>query len=603
MPGITGIIANLPVEDRSAALGRMLKRLMHEPWYKSGSLAHEKLNLSAAWVCQPDSFSDCLPIWNTARDRCLIFSGEHFADSSAATAAHLIPIYEAQGMKFFGQLNGIFSGLVVDLRENKIVLFNDRYGLGRVYFHESADGFYFASEAKTLLEVLPQLRKLDLRSLGEFFACGCALQNRTLFDGISLLPPGSAWTFRPGLPIKKETYFDQRAWETLPPLSPDEYYAQLKETFGRLLPAYFGGKRKVGLSLTGGLDSRMIIAAAARAPGALPCYTFGGMYRDCADVKISRRIANVCGQSHRVLPVDRSFFSQFPDLAARSVYYTDGAMDVTGAVELFANRLAREMAPVRLTGNYGGEILRGYVAFRPNPTVEAMLDRQFVPIFRNAAESYNSERKNLATTPFVAFKQVPWHHFGRFALEQTQLSVRSPFLDNQLVPLACQAPPDAEANRQFAPRLIADANPALARIPTDRGTVGQWQFLPRKLRNFCQEFLPRAEYVYDYGMPQWLAKTDRALTPFHFERLFLGRQKFYHFRTWYRHELSAHVKEMLLDPRSLGRPYLDGKRVEQIVNAHTQGTGNHTLEIHKLLTIELLQRQLIENSSNSPKLP
>ena len=84
------------------------------------------------------------------------------------------------------------------------------------------------------------------------------------------------------------------------------------------------------------------------------------------------------------------------------------------------------------------------------------------------------------------------------------------------------------------------------------------------------------------------------MRPSHVERLFLGRQKFYHFRTWYRDELAPYVKEVLLDAHTLARPYLNGERVEEIVKAHTSGRANHTLEIHKLLTAELIQRQLIE---------
>jgi len=108
--------------------------------------------------------------------------------------------------------------------------------------------------------------------------------------------------------------------------------------------------------------------------------------------------------------------------------------------------------------------------------------------------------------------------------------------------------------------------------------------------------MPRAEYVYDYGMPQWLAKADRYLAPLHLERLFLGRQKFTHFRLWYRNELSGYVKELLLDPLTLARPYLNRRNVEEIVAAHLTGRGNYTLEIHKLLTSELIQRSLIHQN-------
>src|SRR5206468_5989917 len=48
------------------------------------------------------------------------------------------------------------------------------------------------------------------------------------------------------------------------------------------------------------------------------------------------------------------------------------------------------------------------------------------------------------------------------------------------------------------------------------------------------EFLRKAEYAYDYGMPQWMARIDHLLLPLRLERLFLGRHKFSHFRVWYR---------------------------------------------------------------------
>jgi len=95
-------------------------------------------------------------------------------------------------------------------------------------------------------------------------------------------------------------------------------------------------------------------------------------------------------------------------------------------------------------------------------------------------------------------------------------------------------------------------------------------------------------------MPQWVARIDHALSPFHLERLFLGRHKYYHFRVWYRDVLSKYVQEMLLDPLTLSRPYLDRKAVEAIVHDHLKGGRNHTTEIHKLLSIELLHRLFVD---------
>ena len=162
--------------------------------------------------------------------------------------------------------------------------------------------------------------------------------------------------------------------------------------------------------------------------------------------------------------------------------------------------------------------------------------------------------------------------------------------------LAYQAPEDPSVNRELAHRLIVDGNPALAGMPTDRGGLRRFKFLPLRVREFCQEFAPRAEYAYDYGMPQWLAQLDHRVAPLHLERLFLGPQKYAHFRSWYRDELSQYVRDMLLDSRSLARPYLCRRTVEDMVNAHVKGVGNYTLEISKLLTIEIIQRQLIEQN-------
>ncbi|PYJ66713.1 MAG: hypothetical protein DME76_16440, partial [Verrucomicrobia bacterium] len=275
--------------------------MTHEAFYVSGTYINEELGLSSGWACHKGAFGDCLPIWNEKKDICLLFSGEDFADQAdidalktrghefaSDDASYLVHLYEEVGCAFLEKINGWFSGALLDLREQTVVLFNDRYGVNRIYYHEDASGFYFSSEAKALLRVLPGTRQLDLRSLGEVICCETVLQNRSLFSGISLLPPGSAWVFSRGEPVKKKTYFKQEAWESQPELSESDFYEKLKETWTRVLPRYFRGKQSIGLSLTGGVDSRMILAWAPRLPGTLPCYTWGGKYRDCADVKIAR---------------------------------------------------------------------------------------------------------------------------------------------------------------------------------------------------------------------------------------------------------------------------------------------------------------------------
>ncbi len=604
MPGIAGIIAKAGVEQTDIA--RMTRCMLHEPSYVSGAYAHPALGVHVGWVSHGGSFADCMPLWNERRDVCLVFSGEDFIDADEvhqlcgvrldvqkANASYLITLYEAIGLQFIEKLNGWFSGLLIDLRKNLVVLFNDRYGLSRIYFHEAPDRFYFASEAKALLEILPGLRKLDMRGVAETFSCGSVLQNRTLFDGISLLPGGSRWSFAPNGNISKQAYFNRQSWEDQPLLNRAEFCDGLTATFERITPKYLGRSGSVAMSITGGLDGRMIMAWANASPGTLPCYTFGGPYRTCADLTIGRRIAQICRQSHQTIDVGADALAAFPSLAEKAVFVSDGTMDVTGAVELYVNRAAREIAPVRLTGNYGSEIVRGNVAFRSRQFTEGLLEPDFAQLVRDAGATYQAER-DCHPVSFIAFKQVPWHHYSRLAVEQSLLTVRSPFLDNDLVALMYRAPPELVSSNEPSLRLIQEGNSLLGSLPTDRGLIQGENSWTDKLRKRWIEFTVKAEYAYDYGMPQRLAHIDHILAPLHLERLFLGRHKFYHFRVWYRDQLAHYVKEILLDPRTLERPYFQGRVLKDMVKAHTEGRQNWTLEIHRALTLELLQRQLIE---------
>jgi asparagine synthase (glutamine-hydrolysing) len=96
-------------------------------------------------------------------------------------------------------------------------------------------------------------------------------------------------------------------------------------------------------------------------------------------------------------------------------------------------------------------------------------------------------------------------------------------------------------------------------------------------------------------MPQWVSRVDNLLSPLRLERLFLGRHKFYHFRVWYRSALANYVREMLLDPRTLSRPYLQREAVESMVRGHLSGGRNYTSEIHKILTLELVHRFFVDS--------
>jgi asparagine synthase (glutamine-hydrolysing) len=605
MPGIVGLITRMPREWAEAQLLRMVESLCHETFYVTGVWIDESLGVYAGWAERQGSFCDGMPVSNERGDAHLIFSGEEFPEQGIthrlkerghtigpAGPSYLVHLYE-EDPKFLTNLNGRFHGLLGDRTRGTATLFNDRYGMHRLYFHESKEAFYFAAEAKAILSVRPELRNADPRSIGEFVACGCVLENRTLFEGIRVLPPGSAWVFRGGLLDRRGTYFEAREWEEQAPLDPEAYYQKLREVFSQNLPRYFNGSQPVGMSLTGGLDSRMILAWHKPSPGSLPCYSFGSTFRDSQDVLLARRVASVRNQSHQVIQVGNDFLSHFAHYAERTVYLTDGCVDVSHSPDLFVNERARQIAPVRMTGNYGGEVLRRVRAFKPVPPATGLFHPEFLNHVQAAGKTYAAQ---LHTHPlsFAVFRQAPWHHYGLLSLEQSQLSLRSPYLDNSFVQTVFQAPESACINNDLCLRLIAEGDPSLLEFRTDRGLSGNHDRLTGELSRGLLEFTFKAEYAYDYGMPQWVSRIDHMFSPLRLERLFLGRHKFKHFRVWYRDTLSKYVQEMLLDARTLSRPYLERNGLETIVRSHLKGNRNHTSSIHKILTLELVHRRFLD---------
>jgi asparagine synthase (glutamine-hydrolysing) len=583
----------------------MVESLCHESFYVSGTWTDEELGVYVGWVAQRGSFSDQMPLLNERGDVALVFSGEDFAESGTARRlreqghanepvgpSYLVHLYE-EDPEYLAKLNGRFHGLLTDSGRGTTMLFNDRYGLHRIYYHQSKEAFYFAAEAKAILKVCPELRRADPRGIGEFIACGCVLENRTLFEGIEVLPPGSAWVFRGGLLDRRDTYFQAKEWEEQSVLDPEAYYQTLREVFCKSLPRYFNGSQPVAMSLTGGLDSRMILAWHKPSAGSLPCYSFGGMFRDSQDVLLARRVANVRKQSYQVIPVGGDFLSHFPRYAERTVYLTDGCVDVSHSPDLYVNERAREIAPVRITGNYGGEVLRRVRAFKPVPPATGLFRPEVLTQVQAAGNTYTAQVRTHPLS-FAVFRQAPWHHYGLLALEQSQLSLRSPYLDNSFVQTVFRAPQSACVNNDVCLRLIAEGDASLLQIRTDRGHAGNQGPLTTKISRGLLEFAAKAEYAYDYGMPQWVAQIDHLLSPFHLERLFLGRNKFYHFRVWYRDVLSKYMREMLLDSRALSRPYLERRGLEDIVRGHLKGNRNYTTAIHKVLTLELVHRLFLD---------
>jgi asparagine synthase (glutamine-hydrolysing) len=609
LPGLFGVITKRPPDEAKAEIDRMLDCVSYESFYTSGSFAMEPQGLYIGWAVQQGSFSECMPIIDSAHNRTMFFSGQNFPNEhlvgalrsgghtpNFTHASYLLDAYDLNEAAFFSSLNGWFCGVIADVESGVVHLFNDRYGVGRLYIYEAPDGFYFASEAKALLRVRKELRRLDPQGMGEFFACDCALENRTLFSNLFLLPGGSLWTFQGGSLTRKGSYFTPEEWENQEPLSRDCFLEEMDSTFARLLPRYSHFRKPTAISLTGGLDTRMIFAYLAGRPGEFPCYTFGGIGKDTFDVSIARSVAKACGQPHTTVKLGPEFLADFPRYAERTVYISDGCHDVCGTHDVYFNAIAREISPARLTGKFGSEVLRRTRQLWARPPAQDLFEPAFRP-YVNDTVSTMASMDVLNEVSFAAFVEIPWHEYGRLAVEQSQVTFITPYMDNDLVRLMYRGRDAVAVGGADNPvRSIQKRRPELLDILTDRGYRGGG-FTSWISRHFYQTLLFKWDWFFHY-MPHRYAKLGAFLERLHVQDLFLGRHIMTNYRAWFQQDLSDYLRDMLLDPNARVREYIDGPVLERMVHSHIKGERCYLGEINKALTAELIHRQLIEGLSD-----
>lgn len=607
MPGLTGIIARNPSPKHRADLTTMMDSLFTDDYLVTGTYVDDSSALYLGWSCHKNSYSDCLPIWNSDKTKCMLFYGETFQNEASRrqegsdsqsnsnnNARNLINLAEELGDSFYKTLNGFFHGLILDCQKKEVTIFNDRFAMQRLYYFEDQHGIAFSSEVKAILKIRPELRKLNYAALGQLLSLGCVIGEDTLYEGISTIPGASCWRIKHGMFYAKSQYFDKTTWESQQKLDQEEFYTALRETIIAILPKYTKGTPplSVGVSLTGGLDTRIIMANMPMTDYSHPCYTFGSMYRDGFDVKVAREVAKAIRQNHTTIRVDNEFVADFPALANQAARISEGYLDIaSGAVELFANKMARKIAPIRVTGSHGSEVLRGVCGFRHRIGKNNIFSAAVSKHMNDASEIF-AMLQSMSRVSMAAFVEAPFFNYNRMCIEQSQIIKRTPYMDNELLELVYRAPIEAVSNDRLSIRLVNDGNPELGRIITNRGMGGADSSIINSSRQQWYELLKRAEFAYDFGMPQIFSQIDHVLAQLHFERLFSGWNGFYHFRKWFRDDLADYVEEVLLDTQTRSREYYQKGAIEKIVLGHTRKGANYAREINMALTLELAHQQL-----------
>jgi asparagine synthase (glutamine-hydrolysing) len=400
------------------------------------------------------------------------------------------------------QLNGSFAFAIYDENKGKMIIGNDRYGSKNVFYTINSDRLTFSSEIKSILKDPLIHPKLNVDAVGEFFTFSYLLGNKTFFEGINLLPPASILLYdSDGDKVQTRPYWDFKFYQRRKPgESLDYYLKRFDELMERAVERRMRDKDKIGVFLSGGLDSRLIAGFAKkiadRTNKELISFTFGtkGGWQE----KIAGQVADKLGIDNSFYEIPSDFIARYAD---EIVYRGDGHIRIRDAHFISLLRKVRLEVGTVLVGAFcdtvfGGhlhkEILRisnkdeliGYLLSKY--TVKQIAEH--VPKitsqkFRNDLE--RKVKKNFVET----VKSIPFHSYSeiahywdlvqrgrRYILPLSTyinwcLDSRDPYLDNEVVEFAINLPLELKIEKKFIHKASKRLFPSLAEIPWEQTGV------------------------------------------------------------------------------------------------------------------------------------
>jgi asparagine synthase (glutamine-hydrolysing) len=422
-------------------------------FYTSGSvaLAHTRLSIIDTSDSGNQPFSD-----HTGRYT-IIFNGEFFNFSehrqhllnkgiplkSQTDTEVLLYLYITEGPSCLDKINGFFAFSIYDKEKDELFIARDRMGIKPLLYFQDTDKIIFASEMKALMRYKLPL-SLDKASLLMYLQLTYIPAPDSIYKEIKKLEPGH-WMTVNQTGVKKEKYYSIPFGENT-----SMEYEQAQKSLVRILEESVQ-KRLIadvplGTFLSGGIDSSVVTALAARNTSKLHTFSLGFPDEPHFDeTHYAKLVAKKYQTEHTVFPVtNEELFSNLHDV----LNYIDEPFADSSALNMFILcKYTRQRITVALSGDGADELFAGYNKHRAeyfvrNAGLKSALIKPLQPLYDIFPQSRNSALANK-------FRQLTKLSKGMNLSEQDRYWLWASFLEEKQ---AMKALPGFDENFEYLER-------------------------------------------------------------------------------------------------------------------------------------------------------
>jgi len=608
MPGIAGLISKQNSNNVSGFLSTMLASFSYAETYQKETFVDVATGVALGRLHLGIFDYGVQPVYSKDKRLVILFDGELYDNlSGKSDPEFVLERYQRLQENGVKGIDGSYAFVIVDYNQKVLKIFSDHFGLKPVYYYQSLSQFVFASEVKAILPLHEGPKRRDNKTIADFFTFGFPIGDETLFEDIKLLPAASCLTYD----LNSKNMSIQKYWCLIDLFTPKGkhdlklQHQEVVDAFIKAVDRRLSYSDQLGLSLSGGLDSRSILAAMGDRAKGLKTYTVG--LKNCRDEVLAKRMSEITNTSHTFVEINGKYLNHFREVANQYIYLTDGFYHPRELTEIQVLQYL-QTAPFKiLLRGHGGEFAKAALAFPVKVNKEllslkdgkdilnwivaenkksfgAMLDLDYfldAPFYENIK---NDPHKSLTQELIEPLDLLDpgdvalYFYMDQFSrrlsmpcmdIFRTQVEIRMPFFDLQFLKLLFQMPVQSRWNGNIQHQIVKHCDPRLMQI-VDSNTGA------------TLDAAPWQTYLYD--------KLNTLLM-----RLSLhGFRHYTEFDEWQRNHFASDIVNILFSDKSADRGIYDLKHVREAFSRHINRKANFANFLGTAVGIELWHQRFVD---------